>query len=107
MSDLDWVGDVPNANSSFGEFMNDVQGVADGATKPIQRVNHDHIAAAGVNLHGDQARPVNGGAGSLIAIDLCGIDAGFKSASTCRSGPAWRRWTPAHIPAPSPENTEG
>jgi len=73
---LDGVGKVPDPHSPLGEFVDHVQGVADGAAKPIQGVNHDHVAAARVPQHLHQAWAVDGGAGLLVAIDVLGIDAG-------------------------------
>jgi len=67
--DLDRVGEVTNPDSPLGELVDEVEGVADGATEPVQGVHHDHVAVAGVRQCRPQPGPVRRGTGLLVQVD--------------------------------------
>jgi hypothetical protein len=59
-----------------GEVVDQVQGVAHGPSEPVEGVNHDDVAVAGVLDHSLQAGAVGGGAGLLVDVDPLGRDPG-------------------------------
>lgn len=71
----DRIGEVPHAHATFGQVVDEVQGVPDGAAQPIQGVHDDHVAIAGLVQGLVESGPVGGGSGFLIHVDSFGGDA--------------------------------
>lgn len=71
----DRIGEVPHAHATFGQVVDEVQGVPDGAAQPIQGAHDDHVAIAGLVQGLVESGPVGGGSGFLIHVDSFGGDA--------------------------------
>ena len=71
----DRIGEVPHAHATFGQVVDEVQGVPGGAAQPIQGVHDDHVAIAGLVQGLVESGPVGGGSGFLIHVDSFGGDA--------------------------------
>ena len=68
--------------------MDEIEGVADGAAEPVEGVHDGDVAVAGVGQGGAQAGPVGGGAGLLVEVDVCGIDADALEAANADEPPS-------------------
>jgi len=64
-------------DSSLGELVDEVEGVADGAAEPVQGVHDDHVAVAGVGQRRLEPGAVGGGTGLLIQVDPLRRDSGL------------------------------
>ena len=56
--DLDRAGEVTDPDAAFGEVVDQVEGVSDGAAETVQGVHHDHVAVPGVLERSLQPGPV-------------------------------------------------
>ena len=72
--DSDRVRQVAYPDSAFGQFVDQVQGVAHGSPESVQGVHHDHVSVAGVLHDRAQSGAVDRGPGLLVHIDAIGVD---------------------------------
>lgn len=77
--DLDGVGEVADSDAAFGELVDQVEGVADGAAESVQGVHDDDVPGAGVAERRLQPGPRGGRsrAGLLVEVSAISWDPGL------------------------------
>jgi hypothetical protein len=61
-------GSANDRDAAFGQFVHQVEHLAQVATQPVQRVHDNDVPVAGVAQQLRQTRAVDGGAGLLVAV---------------------------------------
>jgi hypothetical protein len=75
--DLDRIGEVADPDATFGELVDEVEGVSHGAAEAIEGVHDDHVAVAGVLQRRLEAGAVGGGSRLLVQVDPLRRDPGL------------------------------
>ncbi|MET3922844.1 hypothetical protein ABIB26_003805 [Arthrobacter sp. UYEF20] len=68
----------PDADAAFPEVMDQVRGVFDGPSQPVQGMDDENVAGPGMAECFLEPWAVRGGAGLLIDMNVCGINAGGR-----------------------------
>ena len=66
---LDRVGEVPDTNLALGQLVDQVQGIPDRPTEPVERVHDDHVTLARVRDDLSEPGPVRRRAGLPVDVD--------------------------------------